>query len=147
MLRNGTAFSMVYAACFCTRLPQPITKTIARLMMTTRIYLDTVLLTNLGQIWPEEAASVGGVKIGSARIAGAVVIPPVASAMGISLSADTYRARLQVALAYKTSHFTEAQAKRFLGLYLRELRSYQGTPKAVPVPEARYRGTRERVPA
>jgi NRPS condensation-like uncharacterized protein len=147
MLRNGIAFSMVYAAYFCTRLPLGIPKTVARLVMATRIYLDTVLLTNLGLIWPKEATSMEGVKIGSAKIASVVVIPPVASPMGISLSAGTYNDCLYVALAYKTSHFSEVQAERFLGLYLREIRSYQGTPEAVPVPEPIHRDTRGPVPA
>jgi NRPS condensation-like uncharacterized protein len=147
MLRNGMAFSMVYAACFCTHLPPGITKTVARLVMATRIYLDTVVLTNLGLIWPKEAASMEGGKIGSAEIVSVVVIPPVVSPMGISLSAGTYHDCLHVALAYKTSHFSEAQAKTFLGLYLRELRSYQETSEAVPVPEARYRDAREPVHA
>jgi NRPS condensation-like uncharacterized protein len=147
MLRNGMAFSMVYAACFCTHLPPGITKTVARLVMATRIYLDTVVLTNLGLIWPKEAASMERIKIGSARVASVVVIPPVVSPMGISLSAGTYHGCLQVALAYKTSHLSEAQARTFLGLYLRELRSYQETSEAVPVPEARYRDAREPVPA
>jgi NRPS condensation-like uncharacterized protein len=147
MLRNGVAFYMVYAAYFCTRLPPMIPKTVARFVMATQVYLDTILLTNLGLIWPKEATSMEGVSVGSARIAGVVVIPPVVSPMGISLSAGTYHDCLHVALAYKTSHFSQAQARRFLGLYLQKLRSYQGTPEAVPVPEARHRDAREPVPA
>lgn len=37
MGRSGMAFSMVYAACFCTHLPPGITKTVARLVTATRI--------------------------------------------------------------------------------------------------------------
>lgn len=88
-----------------------------------------------------------GIKIGSARVASVVVIPPVVSPMGISLSAGTYHDCLKVALAYKTSHLSEAQARMFLGLYLRKIRSYQESSEAMPVPEARYRDAREPVHA
>ena len=122
MLENGTAFTMVYAAYFCTRVPPRISRAMARLVMATRVCLDTIVLTNLGRIWPDEAAAMDGVRLGGARIASVVVIPPVASPMGISLSAGTYHDRLHVTLAYKTSQLSRAQAQAFLGSYLEQLR-------------------------
>jgi hypothetical protein len=146
MLTNGIAFSIVYAIYFCTRFPPRIPKSVAQFLMATRIYLDSILLTNVGRIWPGEIASGEGCKIGNARITSVVVIPPVVSPMGISLSAGTYNDHLRVALAYKISHFSEAQARMFLNLYLHELRSYQRTPEGVLVPEVRQRETRVTAP-
>jgi hypothetical protein len=132
MLGNGTAFTMVYAAYLCTRVPPRISRAMAWLVMATRVCLDTIVLTNLGRIWPDEAAAVDGVRLGGARIASVVVIPPVASPMGISLSAGTYNGRLHVTLAYKTSQFSRAQAQAFLGSYLEQLRSYRTLPGSAP---------------
>ena len=56
MLKNGIAFSIVYAVYFCTRLPPRIAKAVARFLMATQIYLDSILLTNLGLIWPKGTA-------------------------------------------------------------------------------------------
>ncbi len=130
MLENGMAFTMVYAAWLCTRVPPRVSRSMAWLVMATRVCLDTILLTNLGRIWPEEAASMEGVPLGTARIDSVVALPPVASPMGLSLCAGTYRDRLHFTLTYKTSQFSEAQARAFLGSFLENLRSYRASPHA-----------------
>ncbi len=120
MLRNGNVYSVVYAAYLCTRFPPPVQKAIVKFLMTTRVYLDTVLLTNLGLIW-----RMGNAWMGDARITGVAAIPPVVSPMGISLSAGMYNGRLYIVLASKASYFSQEQARMFLNLYLHEIRSYQ----------------------
>jgi len=145
MLRNGIAFPIVYAAHFCTHLPPAISKAVAKSLMATQIYLDTILLTNVGLIWPTEAGSGGGVEMGNARISAVVGTAPVVSPMGISLYAGTYHDQLHFGLTYKTRQFSEAQARTFLNLYLHELRSYQRTAEGVLVPEVTQRDTRELV--
>ncbi len=144
MLRNGIAFSIVYAVHYCCRLPTPFPKAVARFLLATRLYLDSVLVTNLGLIWPEGIApEKGGARIGGAAIASIVVIPPVVSPMGVSLSAGTYSNHLHVALTYKTAQFSHAQARLFLNLYLHEMRSYQRTAEGVLAPQVTERRTRE----
>ena len=120
MLRNGNAYSVVYAAYLCTRFPPPVQKAIVKFLMITRIYLDTVLLTNLGLIW-----RMGNAWMGDARITSVAAIPPVVSPMGISLSAGIYNGRLYIVLASKASYFSQEQARMFLNLYLHEIRSYK----------------------
>ena len=145
MVKNGIAFSVVYAAYFCSLLPPRMHTVMARFLMATQIYLDSILLTNLGLIWPRGTATVQGDNVGNARITSVVVLPPVVSPMGISLCTGTYRDHLHIALEYKTAGFSKAEARTFLNLYLHELRSYQRTPEGLLMPEVRYRDTRDAV--
>jgi len=116
----------------------------ARFLLTTRLYLDSILLTNLGCIRLAGTASPNrSAHLGDAIIAGIVVVPPVVSPMGTSLSAGTYNEHLHVALTYKTSQFSHAHARLLLNLYLHELRSYHGTVEGVLAPQMTERRTRE----
>jgi hypothetical protein len=63
--------------------------------------------------------------------------------MGISLSAGTYNGHLHVALTYKTSQLSYAQARLFLNLYLHEMRSYRRTAEGMLAPQVTERRTRE----
>jgi NRPS condensation-like uncharacterized protein len=146
MLKNGIAFSIVYAVSFCTRLSPRIPKFVAGFLMATRIYLDSILLTNLGLIWPEGATSREGGKMGSAKITSVIGLAPVVSPMGISLCPGTYRDHLYIALTYKTASFSKAEARTFLNLYLHELRGYQRTPEGLLIPEVRQREPRVTAP-
>jgi NRPS condensation-like uncharacterized protein len=144
LLRNGIEFSIVYAVHYCCRLPTPVPRAVARFLLATRLYLDSILVTNVGLIWPEGIGpGKGGARIGGAAIASVVVIPPVVSPMGISLSAGTYNGHLHVALTYKTSQLSYAQARLFLNLYLHEMRSYRRTAEGVLAPQVTERPTRE----
>jgi NRPS condensation-like uncharacterized protein len=147
MLKSGIAFSIVYAVHLCTPLSPRIQKSVAQFLIATRIYLDSIVLTNLGLIWPKVIAMVEGGNVGNASITSVVVLPPVVSPMGISLCTGTYRDHLYVALAYKTAGFSKAEARTFLNLYLHELRSYQRTPEGLLMPEVRYRDSRDTIPA
>jgi len=82
-------------------------------------------------------------RLGDAIIASIVVIPPVVSPMGVSLSAGTYDDHLHVALTYKTSQFSHAQARLFLNLYFHEMRSYQSTAEGILAPQVTERRARE----
>jgi NRPS condensation-like uncharacterized protein len=146
ILKNGIAFSIVYAAYFCSLPPPRMHTAMARFLMATQIYLDSVLLSNLGLIWPTETASGELVKMGDARITDVAGTSPVVSPMGISFWAGTYNDRLHVTLAYKASQFSHEEARVLLDLYLHELRSYQRTPEGVLAPEVRYRDSRETIP-
>ena len=147
MLRNGTAFSIVYAVYLCCRFSPQVAKAVARFLLATRVYLDSILVTNLGAIQPGGSASMEARKMGDATITSVVVLPPVVSPMGMSVSAATYNDHLHVALAYKTLHFSHTEARLFLNLLLHELRSYQRTAEGVLVPSVTERTTRETAPA
>lgn len=143
MLSNGLAFSIVYAVHFCCCFPPQVPKAVARLLLSTRVYLDSMLVTNLGEINLGGSSRAEASKLANARISSVVVLPPVVSAMGISLSAGTHNGHLHVALAYKTSHFSHAEARLFLNLFLHELRSYQRTTEGTPAAAVKERVTRE----
>ena len=145
MLRNGTAFSIVYAVHFCCWFPPLVPKAIARFLLATGVYLDSMLVTNLGLIGLAAGPSAEAANMGNARIASVVVLPPVVSPMGISLSAGTYNGQLHVALAYKTSHFSHAEARLLLSLFLHEMRRYQRTAEGVLAPSVTERATGETV--
>jgi NRPS condensation-like uncharacterized protein len=147
MLRNGTAFSIVYAVYLCCCYSPQIAKAVARFLLATRVYLDTILLTNLGAIQPRGSASTEVRNMGNAAITSIAVLAPVVSPMGMSLSADTYNDHLHVSLAYKTSHFSHAEARLLLSLFLHEMRGYQRTAQGVLAPSVTERATREAVPA
>ena len=147
MLKNGIAFSVVYAAYFCSLFPPRMHTAMARFLMATQICLDSILLTNLGLIWPQGTTTVQGDNVGNARITSVIGIPPVISPMGISMCVGTYHDHLHIALEYKTRQFSKAEARTFLNLYLHELRGYQRTPEGLLMPEVRYRDTRKTVPA
>lgn len=146
MLQNGIAFSIVYAAFICGALSPLTMRSVTNFLMATQIYLDSILLTNVGLIWPRESASVEGATIGDARITSVVGLPPVPSPMGMSLCAGTYHDHLYFGLTYKSHQFSQEEARTFLNLYLHELRGYQRTSEEVLTPEVRYRDTRETVP-
>ena len=86
-------------------------------------------------------------KMGNAAITSVVVLPPVVSPMGMSVSAATYTDHLHVALAYKTLHFSHTEARLFLNLLLHEMRSYQRTAEGVLVPLVTERSIRQTAPA
>jgi len=145
MLKNGTAFSIVYAVYFCCLSPL-VAKAVARFLLATQVYLDSILLTNLGLIWPAGTTQREGDNLGTAKITSVVGLAPVVSPMGISLCPGTYHDHLHVGLTYKTRQFSKAEAMTFLNLYLHELRSYQRTPEALLIPEVRQREPRVTAP-
>ncbi len=121
MIKNGISFSIIYYLYFLSFLPLPLVKTIARIILFLRVYIDTIILSNLGVIWP---SAWGDARIGNAKIEDINLVMPVVTTMGLSLGTCTYNGRLQICLSYKTSMFTEENAQRFLSLYLEELRNY-----------------------
>ena len=141
MLKNRVAFSIVYLLSFCTCLPPLFPKLVARFLIATRVYLDSALLTNLGLIWPKETTPMEEVRMGNAKITGVLGLPPVVSPMGLSLCVGTYNGHLDVALVYRTSHFSRSDARVLLNLYLHEIRSYQRTPEGQLAPEVTQRET------
>jgi NRPS condensation-like uncharacterized protein len=146
MLSNGIAFSIVYAVYSCSHLPPGFSRSVARFLMATQVYLDSILLTNVGRVGLGDGASLEGDKMGNARITSVAGLCPVVSPMGISLCAARYNDHLRVALTYKTRQLSQEQARTFLNVYLHELRGYQRTPEGLLMPEVRYREARENVP-
>jgi len=121
MLRDGIAFWLVYFCGLAHYLPLPVTKAIARFLILTRIYIDTVVLSNLGMIGPENGEKYS---LGASRIVDMIIVMPVVTPQGLSILIYTYRNLLYVSIAYKASLFSKEKAQMFLDSYLAELRNY-----------------------
>ncbi len=121
--RQRTAFGIIYFVYACSRLPLPIMTSIARFFILTRVYLDTVLLTNVGVIWPRASGADGGEsRMGNARIVDFRATAPVVTPMGMSLYTGTYNERVGITLAYKTALFSRNKAETFMSRYLDEIK-------------------------
>jgi hypothetical protein len=92
-----------------------------RFLMISRIYVDSILLSNVGVIWSEE---LGEFMMGDVKIADLTVLPPVVTPQGLSIVVYTYYGRLQICLGYKTALFSREKAEAFLAQYMEELNSY-----------------------
>ena len=120
-IEHGLSFSMVYLLHFFSYAPLPFWKALVRVVMFTRVYVDTILLTNLGAVWHE---AWGEPRLGGAKIADMNLIVPVVTPMGLSLGTTTFRGSLHVCLSYRTAMFSKQKAQEFLDLYLQEIRDY-----------------------
>jgi len=120
MVKNGIPFSMVYFLHFVSYAPLPLLKVFAKFLMAVPIHVDTILLSNLGIIWPEAA---GEPQMGDSKIKDITFMVPVVTPMGLSLGTHTNHGSLHICLGYKTGLFSRGKAQEFLDMYLEEVRS------------------------
>jgi len=124
---NRIAFSLVYFFYFCSRFPLWVMRGISRFLIITRIYVDTILVTNVGFIWPKLGSEEPAVRnIGNAKILNVTGSAPVVTPMGLSIAAGIYNKHLNFSLTYRPALFSEEKAKMFLDLYIEEIKQYQG---------------------
>jgi len=121
------AFSLVYFFYFCSRFPLLVMRGMCRFLMITRTYVDTILITNVGFIWPKLGSEEPAVRnIGNAKILNVTGSAPVVTPMGLSIAAGIYNKNLNFSLTYRPALFSEEKAKMFLDLYVEEIKQYQG---------------------
>ena len=124
-IMNRMAFSLVYFFYFCSCFPLFVMKEMCRFLITTRIYVDTILVTNVGFIWPKPGSEEAAVStMGDARILNVTGSAPVVSPMGLSIAAGTYNKDLNFSLTYRPAFFSEEKARMFLALYVEEIKNY-----------------------
>jgi len=124
---NRIAFSLVYFFYFCSRFPLFVMRGMSRFLMITRTYVDTILITNVGFIWPKPGSEEPVVRnIGNAKILNVTGSAPVVTPMGLSIAAGIYNKNLNFSLTYRPALFSEEKAKMFLDLYVKEIKQYQG---------------------
>jgi NRPS condensation-like uncharacterized protein len=124
--RNRIAFSLVYFFYFCSRFPLWVMRGMCRLLVITRTYIDTILFTNVGFIWPKLGSEEPAVQnIGNARILNVTGSAPVVTPMGLSIASGTYNRNLNFSLTYRPALFSKEKAKMFLDLYVEEIKNYQ----------------------
>jgi len=123
---NRIAFSLVYFFYFCSRFPLCVMKGMCRFLIVTRTYVDTILFTNIGFIWPKLGSEEPAVSnIGNAKILNVTGSAPVVTPMGLSIAAGTYNRNLNLSLTYRPALFSEGKARMFLDLYVDEIENYQ----------------------
>jgi NRPS condensation-like uncharacterized protein len=123
---NRIAFSLVYFFYLCSRFPLFIMRGMCRFLMITRTYFDTILITNIGFIWPKLGSEEAAVrKIGNAKIINVTGSAPVVTPMGLSIAVGIYDKNLNFSLTYRPALFSEEKARMFLDLYVEEIKNYQ----------------------
>lgn len=122
---NRMAFSLVYFFYLCSRFPLFVMRLMCRFLIITRIYVDTILVTNVGFIWPKPGSEEAAVSnMGDARILNVTGSAPVVSPMGLSIAAGTYNKNLNFSLTYRPALFSDEKARGFLALYVEEIKNY-----------------------
>jgi NRPS condensation-like uncharacterized protein len=123
---NRIAFSLIYFFYFCSRFPLWVMRGMCRFLMITRTYVDTILFTNIGFIWPKLGSEEPAVQnIGNAKILNGTGSAPVVTPMGLSIAAGIYNKNLNFSLTYRPALFSAEKAKMFLDLYVEEIKNYQ----------------------
>ena len=123
---NRIAFSLVYFFYFCSRFPLWVMRGMCYLLMITRTYVDSILFTNIGFIWPKLGSEEPAVRsIGDAKILNVTGSAPVVTPMGLSIAAGIYNRNLNFSLTYRPALFPQEKAQMFLDLYVDEIKNYQ----------------------
>lgn len=128
--KNRMVFSLVYFFCFCSLFPLAVMRGMCRFLMITRTYVDTILFTNIGVIWPKVGSEEPAVtSIGSSKIVNVTGSAPVVTPMGLSFSANIYNKNLNISLTYRSALFSDEKAQMFLNLYVDEIKNYPTGPE------------------
>jgi NRPS condensation-like uncharacterized protein len=131
--RNRLAFSLVYFFYFSSRLPLFVMRGLCRFLMISRTFVDSILITNVGLVWPRPNSEEAAVsRVGEARIAGFTGSAPVVTPMGLSICAGIFDRNLSLTVTYRPSLFSREKAQAFLDLYVNEIKGY---PVSVDTPE------------
>ena len=127
---NRKAFSLVYFFYFCSRFPLVVVRGMCRFLMITRTYVDSILITNVGLVWPKVGSDEHAVtSIGSSRIVNITGSTAVVTPMGFSICLGIYNKNLTVSVAYRPALFSKEKMQMFLDLYVEEIKNYQVIPK------------------
>ncbi|MDM7999806.1 MAG: condensation domain-containing protein [Dehalococcoidia bacterium] len=121
VIRNGNAFSMIYFTYFLSRLSFAIMRIVGILFIATRVYIDTTLLTNVGRIRLGDGREP---RLGDARITDIFGVTPVVTPWGMSIVTAVFNGKLHLGLTYRPARFSDETARRFLDLYVEEIKSY-----------------------
>lgn len=120
------AFSLVYFFYFASRPPLFVTVAICRLFLFLRTYVDSVLFTNIGVVWPKVGTEESVVsRIGDAKIINFTGSAPVLTHWKLSFGASIYEKTLNVSLTYRPAMFSREEARQFLNMFMGEVTDYQ----------------------
>ncbi len=121
LLRNGGHISMIYFTYLVSFLPLPVLRIVARTLLVTGVYVDSILLTNVGVIWPRPRGEEGQTRLGKSAISEITCIAPVLTPFRMGIVVSAYNGALSISLAYRTCLVSREKARAFLDLYLNEI--------------------------
>jgi NRPS condensation-like uncharacterized protein len=125
-INNGISFSLIYFFYVCSRFPLFLMREIARFLIVSRIYVDSILVTNVGFAWAKAGSREPAVSsMGDARVLNVSGSAPVVTPMGVSIAICTYDRNLNLSLTYRPALLSKEKAKMFLDLYVEEIRNYR----------------------
>ena len=128
--KNRMAFSLVYFFYFCSRFPLVVMRGMCRFLMITRTYVDSILITNVGQTWPKVGSDEPAVTaIGSSKIVNITGSTAVVTPMGMSICMGIYNKNLTISVAYRPALFSKEKMQMFLDLYVEEIKTTQWVPR------------------
>jgi hypothetical protein len=128
--KNRMAFFLVYFFYFCSLFPPAVMKGMCRFLMITRTYIDTILITNIGVVWPKVGSEEPAItSIGSSKIVNITGSAPVVTPMGLSISVSNYNKSLNISLTYRCALFSKEKAEMFLDLYIEKIKNYPVGPE------------------
>jgi NRPS condensation-like uncharacterized protein len=126
---NRKVFSLVYFFYFCSRFPLVVMQGMCRLLMITRTYVDSILITNFGTIWPKVGSDEPAVTgLGNSRIVNITGSTGVVTPMGFSICMGIYNKNLSISAAYRPALFSKEKMQMFLDLYVEEIKNYPVGP-------------------
>jgi NRPS condensation-like uncharacterized protein len=125
-IANGMPFSLIYFFYVCSRFPIRVLREMARFLIVTRIYVDTILVTNVGVAWAKAGSGEPAVtSMGHARVLNVTGSAPVVTPMGVSITTCTYGKNLNISLTYRSAMLSREKAEMFLDLYAEEVKNYR----------------------
>ena len=123
---SGMPFSLIYFFYVCSRFPMFVLREMARFLIVTRIYVDTILITNVGFAWSKPGSREPAVTgMGSARVLNVSGSAPAVTPMGVGIAICTYDNNLNLSLTYRAALLSRDQAEMFLGLYVEEIKNFR----------------------
>jgi NRPS condensation-like uncharacterized protein len=130
-VKSRMAFSLIYYYYICSRLPLAVMTGICQFLVISRTYVDSILITNVGQIWPKTGSDEPRLThVGESRILNVTGSAPVVSPMGLSIYAGIYDKSLTLRITYRSSFFSPEKARELLDMYIDEIKGYEAGPEA-----------------
>ena len=103
-----------------------VLRQMARFLIVTRTYVDTIIITNVGFAWADAGSREPAVSsMGDAKVLNVSGSAPVVTPMGVSIATCTYDRNLNLSLTYRPALLSEDKAKMFLDLYAEEVKNYR----------------------
>ena len=128
--RRRIPFSLIYFFYIVTRVPIVVTAMILKIFVLTQTYVDSILFTNIGVVWPKVGSGKSSVtNLGSARIVNFTGAAPVMTPWRLAFGASIYNRIFNISLAYRPAMYSREKAQKLLDLFVHEVVNYETVQK------------------